>query len=91
MTPVSPMDRVAHNSHRTPRHTTTTAPVTHTQYDCTHNISGKECTASRILPDAGSSTLVGQPENMSPVTPSGLTQKTKGWLGNLEMSMLYLL
>ena len=52
----------------------------------THDIGGKVPEGIHCLPDVpdvGSSTLVGQPENMSPVTPSGLTQKKKGVAGNI--------
>ncbi|XP_043735289.1 serine/threonine-protein kinase MARK2-like [Cervus elaphus] len=40
------------------------------------------------VPDAGSSTLVGQPQNLSPVTPPGLTQKKKGVAGRIWRGLL---
>ncbi|XP_040091486.1 serine/threonine-protein kinase MARK2-like [Oryx dammah] len=52
----------------------------------THDNSGKVAEGTHCLPavpDAGSSTLVGQPDSMSPVTPSGLTQKKKGVAGRI--------
>ncbi|XP_061012356.1 serine/threonine-protein kinase MARK2-like [Dama dama] len=40
------------------------------------------------VPAAGSSTLAGQPQNLSPVTPPGLTQKKKGVAGRIWRGLL---
>ena len=87
VTPVSPVAPASlNNTHRT--HGTQDNHITCYTYNNngTHDISGKvpEGTHCRPeVPDVGSSTLVGQPKNMSPVTPSGLTQKKKGVAGRI--------
>lgn len=78
MTPVSPVDRTSPTTLTEPTaHTTATAPVA----ACSMTVLITSVARNALppdVPDAGSSTLVGQPDNMSPVLPLASPRKRRG-------------